>query len=217
MWILILFLIFFGSFSASADDSLQSLMQKMQSRYETLGSLKANFTQTYESRRFSDQLMEKGIVYFRKGGLMRWEYKEPEDKIFVSDGIFYYYYVPQDHQVIKVPVDQKTDQRSPTLFLAGRGDFLRDFKAEWADPRKGSGQSQIKLTPIKPQPDFKYLLVDVDRSKGLILRLQVVDSFDNRTDYRFQNIEEDPKLPDQYFAFKAPPGTDVIFQRPESE
>jgi outer membrane lipoprotein carrier protein len=159
-------------------------------------------------------MVEKGIVYFRKGGLMRWEYKQPEDKVFISDGVFYYYYVPQDKQVIKVPANQKEDQRSPTLFLAGRGDFLRDFKAEWADPRKGS--SQIKLTPIQSQPDFKYLLVDAD-AQGLILRLQVVDSFDNRTDYRFQNIEENPKLPEQYFAFNAPPGTDVIFQRPESE
>jgi outer membrane lipoprotein carrier protein len=214
MWFLILFILFY-SVPASADDSLKLLMERMQKRYETLGSLKANFTQTYESSRFSDQMVEKGIVYLRKGGLMRWEYNDPEDKIFVSDGVFYYYYVPEDKQVIKVPADQKTDQRSPTLFLAGRGDFLRDFRAEWADPRKGS--NQVKLTPIKPQPDFRYLLVDVDPAKGLILRLQVVDAFENRTDYRFQNIEENPRLPEQYFAFKAPPGTDVIFQRPESE
>jgi outer membrane lipoprotein carrier protein len=214
MWILIVFVLF-SALPAGADDSLNALMKRMQNRYVTLGTLKANFTQTYASRRFSDQIVEKGTVYFKRGGFMRWEYQQPEAKIFVSDAIYYYYYVPEDKQVIKVPVDRKSDQRSPTLFLAGRGDFVRDFKAQWADPRKGS--NQIKLTPIKPQPDFQYLLLDLDPVKGLILRLQVVDAYDNRTDYSFKNIEENPRLPEQFFAFRTPPGTDVIFQRPESE
>ncbi len=158
-----------------------------------------------------DRLVEKGIVYFHKGGLMKWQYSEPERKVFLSDGLFYMYYVEEDKQLVKVPVEEDEDQRSPALFLAGRGNFQQDFRAEWSDPRSGS--HLIKLTPLKPQSDFAYLVVDVDPVSGLIQRLLVVDPYDNRTEYTFQQIEENPKLPSNFFAFQPPPGTDIIYQR----
>ncbi|MCI0416858.1 outer membrane lipoprotein carrier protein LolA [bacterium] len=178
-------------------------------------ALQADFSQSYQSKRFSGSTRtESGVVYLRKGGLMKWEYKQPEKKIFVSDGIFYFYYVPEDKQVVKSAVDNH-NQQSPALFLAGRGSFAKDFKAQWADPRPGS--RLVKLIPVKQQPDFEYLIVEVDPVRDLILRLVVVDSYDNRTEYRFTNIRENPPLPTNFFIFQAPPGTDVILQRREAD
>jgi outer membrane lipoprotein-sorting protein len=68
---------------------------------------------------------------------------------------------------------------------------------------------------VKPQPDFEYLIVDIDPARNLVLRLLVVDSYDNRTEYKFTNIRENPPLPSSFFVFQAPPGTDVLFQRRE--
>jgi outer membrane lipoprotein carrier protein len=215
MWRPILLLLASVSMASAVEVSPAELLAKMQKTYDTIDSFKATFSQSYQSRRFSDKIQEKGVVYFKKGGLMRWEYRQPERKIFVSDGQYYYYYVPEDKQVVKVPANQKMDQRSPTLFLAGRGNFQRDFKVSWADPRQGS--HLLKLTPTSPQTDFDHLVVQVDPVRGFILRLLVVDAYDNRTEYTFQNIQENPPLPPQFFAFKAPPGTDVVFQRPENE
>lgn len=206
-----LVLLVLASIPLYADTRLDDLVTKLQKKYESLESLKADFTQTYQSKRFSDRLVEKGIVYFHRGGLMKWQYSEPESKVFVSDGLFFMYYVEEDKQLVKVPVEEDEDQRSPALFLAGRGSFQHDFRAEWSDPRAGS--HLIKLTPLKPQTDFAYLVVDVDPLTGLILRLLVVDPYDNRTEYTFRQIEENPKLPSNFFAFQPPPGTDVIYQR----
>jgi outer membrane lipoprotein carrier protein len=210
-WFFFLIGFFFLFEVASADARLDELIAKMQQRYETLKGLKADFTQTYQSKRFSDRLIEKGTVYFQKGGLMKWDYREPERKVFLSDGQFYLYYVEQDKQLVKVPFQDNEDQRSPALFLAGRGNFQKDFRAEWADPRPDS--HLVKLIPLKPQPDFDHLIVDVDPMKGLILRLVVVDSYDNRTEYAFQNLQENPDLHPRFFAFIPPPGTDIIYQR----
>jgi len=157
--ILILLLIMFFS-TAHADSVLNQLMEKLQKKYENLGTLKATFTQSYSSRRFSDRIQENGVVYLRKGGYMKWEYQKPEEKIFLSDGRYYLYYVAEDKQLIKAAMDPHSDQRSPALFLTGRGNFLKDFRAEWADPRPGS--HLVKLTPLNPQPDFRYMIVDVD-------------------------------------------------------
>jgi outer membrane lipoprotein carrier protein len=209
-WFLVFLLLSFSRF-VSADSSLPQLMQKLQSKYDSLESLKANFTQSYTSKRFSEKMTEKGIVYFRKGGLMKWEYKTPEPKIFLSDGTYYYYYLIEDKQVVKAVADQGKDQHSPTLFLAGRGNFLKDFRAEWADPRPGG--HLLKLTPLRPQPDFKYLVIDVDPVSGVILGLVVVDPYENRTEYRFESIQENPKLPTDFFIFHQPPDTEIVFQQ----
>lgn len=200
--------------SLSADARLDEIMQKMQKKYENLTTLKAEFTQSYQSKRFSDRMSESGVVYFSKGGLMKWEYQKPESKMFLCDGRYYFYYVPEDKQVMKASAD-KTDQHSPMLFLAGRGNFLKDFRPEWADPRAGS--HLVKLTPTAPQPDFHHLIVDVDPVNGYILRLLVVDAYDNRTEYTFQQFSENPELPSNFFAFQPPPGTDIIYQRGESD
>jgi len=197
----------------AADAPLQKLMELLQHRYENLESMKAHFTQSYQSKRFSDRMSEKGVVYFRKGGLMKWDYQVPEKKLFVSDGRYYFYYVPADKQVIKASA-QEDLEHAPTLFLAGRGNFLKDFRAEWADPRPGT--HLVKLIPFRKQPDFQYMIVDIDPVRGYILRLIVVDPYDNRTEYQFDQIQENPDLPAQFFAFQPPPGTDVVYQRDQS-
>ena len=193
----------------------EGLVQKMQTKYRSLESLKASFTQTYRSNRFSETQTERGIAYFKRGGLMKWEYQEPEKKLFVSDGMFYMYYVAEDKQMVKTPVHASSNQHSPAQFLAGRGDFVKDFRAEWSDPRPGS--HLLKLTPLNPQPDFRQLIVDVDPITGLILKLTVVDEYGNRTEYAFQQIQENVSLPSNFFNFVPPPGTDVIFERQETE
>lgn len=196
--------------------NVQDLVARMQKKYHNMESFKANFTQSYQSKRFSSGGMtEKGVVYLKKGGFMRWEYRDPEKKTFISDGFFYFYYVPQDKQVVKTPVEEKSNEHSPALFLAGRGDFVQDFKASWADPRAGS--NLVKLTPVKTQPDFQYLIVQIDTVRDLIQRLLVVDSFENRTEYNFTEIQENPPLQKDFFVFHAPPGTDVIFQSRNGE
>jgi outer membrane lipoprotein carrier protein len=203
------------SSSASADQVLTDLVHRLQNKYETMDTLQANFSQNYQSKRFSGGgITETGVVYLRKGGLMKWEYQKPEKKIFVSDGLFYFYYVPADKQVVKSPVDNQ-NQQSPALFLAGRGNFAKDFKAAWADPRPGS--RLINLTPVRPQPDFEHLIVEVDPARYLVLRLLVVDSYENRTEYKFTNIKENPTLPKNFFVFQAPSGADVIFQQRDAD
>jgi len=200
--------------TARTDAALDTLMGKLQQHYQGMQTMKADFSQTYRSKRFSDAISETGTVYFMRGGFMRWEYKKPEEKVFVSDGDFYFYYVPKDNQVIKAPVS-KADQHSPALFLAGRGDFIHDFHAEWSDPRPGS--HLVKLTPVQAQPDFRYLVVDIDPVAGAILKLNVVDEYDNRTEYEFRSIQDNPKISPDFFVLHTPPGTEVIFQPQESE
>ena len=63
----------------------------------------------------------------RKPGRMRWTYTKPEEKTFVSDGVKLYSYIPADKQVYVASVPRDDQASTPALFLAGKGNLVRDF------------------------------------------------------------------------------------------
>ena len=79
------------------------------------------------------KLTERGQLIVKKPGKMRWEYLAPERKLFVSDGVKFYSYLPDDKQVIMSAVPTDDNAATPALFLAGKGNLTRDFAASLAD------------------------------------------------------------------------------------
>ena len=64
---------------------------------------------------------ESGQVFLRRPGLMRWEYREPSGKLFLSDGETIHFYLPDRKQVRKVASAAAGIGASPFSFLLGRG------------------------------------------------------------------------------------------------
>ena len=56
---------------------------RLESRLSSLSTLQAEFQQTYYSSNVSTPLQEKGILYIRTPGWLRFDYSIPEVKIFV--------------------------------------------------------------------------------------------------------------------------------------
>ena len=64
--------------------------------YNHLRSLQAEFTELY--RGSGMERTETGTLWLKKPGKMRWEYRSPREKLFVSDGRDAWFYVPADRQ-----------------------------------------------------------------------------------------------------------------------
>src|SRR2546430_12070383 len=80
---------------------LDQLVQGIESRYRSVRTLRAAFTQTYawgETRR-----AESGTAHFARGGLVRWGYREAENKLVVSDGEKLWPYPPAGRQGKRPP------------------------------------------------------------------------------------------------------------------
>src|SRR5215470_8882866 len=71
----------------------------VQQHYEAVHDFSADFTHAYEGGALRRKTTEQGTVLVKKPGRMRWAYKSPEEKLFVSDGHKIYFYVPADKQV----------------------------------------------------------------------------------------------------------------------
>ena len=102
----------------AAAPNLQTVAKAVDEHYNRLRSLQAEFTEIY--RGLGMDRTESGTLWLKKPGKMRWEYRSPRDKLFLSDGKDAWFYLPGDKQARKTPVRKLEDLRSPLGFLLGK-------------------------------------------------------------------------------------------------
>jgi outer membrane lipoprotein carrier protein len=157
------------------------------------------------------KVTERGTVLVKKPGMMRWTYTSPEKKEFVSDGRKIYSYVPDDRQVIVSTVPPADEASSPALFLAGKGDLVRDFSASIpAGIPAGPSEVALKLVPRSQQAEYDWIVLVIDRSTLQIRRLATTDSQGGHSTFTFTRLRENVGLPDKTFTFTIPRGVDVV-------
>ena len=83
--------------TAFAQTDVHKLAQSVDRRYNNLESLETQFTETYRGAGISRN--ESGTLWLKRPGKMRWDYREPRPKLFISDGKTAWFYVPGDQQV----------------------------------------------------------------------------------------------------------------------
>ena len=155
------------------------------------------------------KVSESGAVQIKKPGRMRWDYTAPERKLFVSDGHEVYSYIPADKQVTISAVPPDDDSTTAVLFLAGKGNLLRDFKV--SDAAGGDPESwALRLDPKQRQRDYDWLILIVDRRTLQIKTLVAADQQGGRSTFQFTNYHENTGVADSVFTFKIPRGVDVI-------
>lgn len=196
----------------AADLSPGELASALQRKYDGVKDFSADFTHVYQGGVLRKQITERGRVLIKKPGKMRWEYTAPEEKLFVSDGVKIYSYIPQDKQVIVSSVPSDDQASTPALFLAGKGSLTRDFTAslDTLPPGMPAGTRALKLTPRAPQRDYDWLVVVVDPVSYQIRGLITIDAQGGKSSFSFGNLKENVGLPDTTFVFKIPRGVDVV-------
>jgi outer membrane lipoprotein carrier protein len=187
----------------------EALAQSLQQRYQGIRDFSADFVHSYRGGVLRTQTQERGTVSVKKPGRMRWVYTAPEKKEFVADGQKVYSYIPQDKQVIVTDVPPDNQATTPALFLAGKGDIGRDFRAAYAE-NAAPGTVALKLTPRKTEPEYEYLVVAVDPATLQIRALTTRDRQGGESTLTFTNLKENQGIADREFAFRIPRGVDVI-------
>ena len=192
--------------------SATDLAQSLQHKYDTVRDFSADFIHTYQGGVLHKQITERGHVLVKKPGKMRWDYMSPEKKLFISDGVRVYSYVPEDKQVTVGAVPMDDQATAPILFLAGKGNLVRDFTPSIANVPAGSpaGSVALKLVPKAAQPDYDWLVLVVDGQSLALRTLVTMDGQGGQSSISFVNLKENVGPADKEFAFSIPRGVDVI-------
>ncbi len=204
---------------AVAED-IHSIAAAVDEHYNHLRSLQAEFTEVY--RGSGMDRTESGTVWLAKGGMkkpgkMRWEYRSPREKLFVSNGKDAWFYVPGDRQARKTDARRLDDIRSPLAFLLGKSKLEKELQALSLAPDitpLAASDVVLRGVPQAFADRISEILLEVT-PEHRIVRI-VMDEVDGSvTEYRFSNQRENEAIPDGRFEFNPPPGTETVESEPE--
>lgn len=186
-----------------------AVVSALQRRYAAVENIRAEFTQKYHAPGIEQT--ESGTMYMKKPGLMRWEYRSPEVKLFVADGRNTYLYTPEDRQVVIQRFTSEDLRGTPLQFLLGQEDVRRSFEVSWeVVPAASGGDYLMRLTPRAAQSEYAYLVIACDRGSFDLRRLMIREHSGNISEFLFRDIGINLKLDGKLFEFKIPKGVEVI-------
>ena len=189
----------------------QEVLNEIQNRYEKTNDFEANFIQEYIGKVMKQPNKGEGKVYFKKKGMMRWDYTVPNQKL-ISDGHTLWYYQPEEKQVLVSDVSKILKEKTPLAFLAGEGNLSRDFNLLNLNESVSQKEDNyvVELAPREPLATVSKLVLTVDKKTYIVLQADVVDELGNVTRTRFIDTKTNVGLSNSFFQFTIPPGTDVI-------
>ena len=195
--------------AASAVD-VHEIAQKVDERYNHLRSMQAQFTEIY--RGAGIERTESGTLWLKKPGKMRWQYRSPREKLFLSDGKDAWFYVPGDRQVRRGPVKNLDDLRSPLAFLLGKARLEKELRGLSLAPDVSplrAGDVVLRGVPKAMADRVSQVLLEITPDSR-ISRILIEEVDGSTTEYQFSDQEENIAVNDQRFRFSPPPGVEVI-------
>src|ERR1700687_3177312 len=106
--------------------TLDEVVNGVESTYGKIVDLRAEFTQTARNKSLGQDIKAEGIVLLKKGGKLRWDYKSPAPQQIVSDGTSLWVYTPELNQVNKGNAPKALAGPAGS-FLSGLGKLREEF------------------------------------------------------------------------------------------
>ncbi len=196
--------------TATSPIDVKALAAAVDAHYNGLGSLEANFTEVY--RGAGMDRTESGTLWLKKPGKMRWEYRSPIEKLFISDGKVVWFYVPADRQARKQPAKKLEDLRSPLAFLLGKTKLEKELRGLSLAPDVAPvepGDVVLRGAPQGISDQISEVLLEITPDHEIRqISLQDVDG--STTKYRFSDQKADVAVANARFEFQPPAGTEVV-------
>ena len=189
---------------------VKELARRVDRRYNSLRSLKAGFTESYEG--MGMKRTESGTLLLLKPGRMKWDYSSPPGKLFLLDGKYAWFYSRGDPQVQRILAKKLDDLRSPLRFLLGHTEIEKEIDhLTMADAPNGA----FTLTgqPKGQENRIARLTLTVTES-GTITEIEVEETDGALTRFTFTGEEPNAPIPPGTFRFTPPPGVPVVDTMP---
>ena len=207
---LALILICAGSCSILQAQGVKEIAAAVDQHYNGLRSLQADFTEVYKGAGI--ERTESGTLLLKKPGKMRWEYRSPKEKLFVSDGKNVWLYIPDQRQARKMVLKKLEDLRSPIAFLLGKSNLMKELEGlslATDHVAETPGHTVLRGVPKAMGQRVEEVLLEVNR-QNQIVRISVTEGDGSLTEYRFRNLTENGAVGDDAFRFAPPNGVETI-------
>ena len=196
--------------SSSSIPGVPAIAQAVDRHYNHLRTLQADFVEIYAGA--GTGRTESGTLWLKKPGKMRWDYRSPREKLFLSDGKQSWFYVADERQVRKISAHQLEDLRSPLAFLLGKSRLEKELKGlslATDIPPLEAGDTVLRGVPVGMEDRVSQVVLEITPDRK-ISRISLNGTDGSVTEYRFSNQKENVQVSDQEFQFSPPPGVETI-------
>lgn len=194
---------------AQAQD-VHQLAQAVDNHYNRLRSLESDFTEIY--RGDGPERVESGTLWLKKPRKMRWEYRSPKEKLFISDGEVVWFYMPEERQVRKTTLKKLDDLRSPLAFLLGKTKLekeLTGLSKMVDDAPLDSHNTLLRGVPQGMAGQLSEVQLEITPSDQIV-RIVLMDADGATTEFRFAGWRENGEMSDSRFQFAPPAGVETV-------
>jgi outer membrane lipoprotein carrier protein len=191
-------------------EDIHALARAVDDHYNHLRSLQSDFTEIY--RGDGPERVESGTLWLKKPRKMRWEYRSPKEKLFISDGDAVWFYLPAERQLRKTTLRKLDDLRSPLAFLLGKTKLeseLQGLSKVVDQAPLEAGNTLLRGVPREMAGQVSEVQLEITPSNQIV-RIVLMDEDGATTEFRFAGWKENLELMDSRFQFKPPPGVETV-------
>lgn len=186
---------------------VKDLVDRMQAFYEKTQDFSAGFKQDYKYTALRRTMVSTGKVIYKKPGLMRWEYEKPSVRTFVLAGEKIYAHDPEAQTLSVARID--TNQLSASVtFLFGKGRLADEFAISKGECKDCKG-TLLVLDPLKPEPRFRQVRLEVEPKTAQVLKSTVIDPDGSENAIAFLELKTNVGIDADRFKINPPEGTRV--------
>jgi outer membrane lipoprotein carrier protein len=207
---LALFVLFLVHPPAIPAQNLTDVVSGLQRRYATVQTIAGNFQQTYRAPGIEQ--VESGVFRMKKPCLMRWEYRAPEEKLFVADGRESFLFVPHDRQVTVAPFSVSDLRNTPLELLLGSESIYKSYTASWEATYKPKAEHTvlIRLMPRRNDGVYEFIVLELNRETYDLRRIILREFSGNTSEFLLWDMNTNTKMGSKDFKFKPPKGAEVV-------
>jgi outer membrane lipoprotein-sorting protein len=182
--------------SSFAQENAQEVLKNIQNKFSTINDLSAELTQSVNGK-----LNLKGKVYFKKDNNLRFEFK---NILIVSDGETSWSYNQKDDKVVITDYENEGNKIlsiRQIIFDYPQDCNLSTFESE--------GKTILEIIPKADAFSFSSIKLFID-GDNLITKALIDDPASGAIQIDLSDYQLNKNLPDSFFQFSAPEGSQVI-------
>lgn len=199
---LVLFWVLAGSFKNLSAQDVEEVLNKVQYFYENIQTIKADFFQETTFLNGKKEI-RSGKVWIKKPGKFRWEYRNPEKFLIISDGIKIFVYYPEEKEVLIYPSGKMISSQLALGFMSGRGNIKKDLKLEGFEV-VNKKEWKLSFSPLKKDTYVEKLVLTVNFDTGEIKEFYFINTAGEKIRIVFKNLKYNVNLENSLFSFIPP-------------
>jgi outer membrane lipoprotein-sorting protein len=165
-----------GSAPAVTDPTLARILDQWDRRQQETETLVASFTERKDLKLLAKPVVSRGEFYYSRPNRVRWEYTEPDHKVYVITEDMYTAYFPALKRAEEVPIKKFLGKRMFRFLAVGQkiGDLARYYDFKLAPESDVKGTHLLLLTPRSRtvRDHVAEMKIWVDETTGLPKQLQ---------------------------------------------